>query len=80
MKNLKKLLFLLTSREHNKAILLLIILIIAALLDMIGVASIFPFITFLLNPELIETNQILSTIFKISKRFGIYFSLFSKNK
>ena len=71
MKNLKKLLFLLTSREHNKAILLLIILIIAALLDMIGVASIFPFITFLLNPELKETNQILIMIFKISKRFGV---------
>lgn len=71
MKNLKKLLFLLASREHNKAILLLIILIIAALLDMIGVASIFPFITFLLNPELKETNQILSMIFQISKRFGV---------
>ena len=42
-----------------------------ALLDMIGVASILPFMAVLTNPELIETNSILNFIFQSSSIFGV---------
>ena len=42
-----------------------------AIFDMIGVASILPFITVLVNPEIIETNFILKNIFEKSKLFGV---------
>ena len=71
MKNIKKLLQLLSFRERRQAFLLLILIFIMALLDMLGVASIFPFMTVLTNPELIETNLILKTIYKHSKIFGV---------
>ena len=38
-----------------------------ALLDMIGVASILPFISVLMNPNLVETNFILNTSFNLQK-------------
>ena len=42
-----------------------------ALLDMIGVASILPFITVLTNPGLIDTNIVLKKLFKLSTMFGV---------
>ena len=71
MKILKKLLFLLSPDEQKSAGLLLIMIIIMALLDMIGVASILPFMTVLTNPSLIETNIILNNMFKLSNIFGV---------
>ena len=71
MKILKKLLFLLSPDEQKSAGLLLIMIIIMALLDMIGVASILPFMTVLTNPSLIETNIILNNMFKFSNIFGV---------
>ncbi|WP_440650542.1 ABC transporter ATP-binding protein [Candidatus Pelagibacter sp. HIMB1495] len=41
-----------------------------SLLDMIGVASIMPFMTVLTNPTLIETNSILNILFKFFEKFG----------
>ena len=46
-------------------------ILIMALLDMIGVASILPFISVLMNPNLVETNFILNKIFQSSKILGI---------
>jgi ABC-type bacteriocin/lantibiotic exporter with double-glycine peptidase domain len=46
-------------------------ILLMALLDMIGVISILPFIAVLLNPEIIETNSILNYMFKISATLGI---------
>jgi ABC-type multidrug transport system fused ATPase/permease subunit len=46
-------------------------LLFMALLDLLGVASILPFITVLANPSLIETNAILNKIFIFSNIFGI---------
>ena len=71
MKTFKKLLFLLDNRERKIAFLLLIMIIMMALADMIGVASILPFISVLSNPELIETNSILNNFFKASNNFGV---------
>lgn len=66
-----KLINLLTSSELKKMYLLLLMMIMMALLDIIGVASILPFMTVLTNPSLIETNSILNTMFKVSGVFGV---------
>jgi len=71
MSLLKKILDLLTLHERKRAVLLLGMILIMALLDMLGVASIMPFIAVLSNPELVETNDILKTTFSISNNFGV---------
>ena len=71
MQTFKKLLFLLTLQERKQAGLLLIMIIIMALLDMVGVASILPFVAILTNPVLIETNAILNSMFQVSKILGV---------
>ena len=62
MQTFKKLIFLLNNQERKSAGLLLIMILIMALLDMIGVASILPFMAVLTNPSLIETNIILKLL------------------
>ena len=54
----KKLLCLLTSDEKRKAMILLCMILIMAILEMIGVASIMPFMAVLTNPDVIQTNFI----------------------
>ena len=71
MQILKKLTFLLSYEERFRAVLLLIMTLIMAMIEMLGVASILPFIAVLTNPEIIETNTILNTVFQIVKNFGI---------
>ncbi len=71
MKTFKKFLHLLAPRERNRASLLAVMLLIVALLDMIGVASILPFIAVLTNPGIVETNMILKNMFQISNIFGV---------
>ena len=71
MQTLKKLLFLLSPNEQRSAFLLLFLILIMALLDMIGVASVLPFIAVLTNPGLIETNFVLNSMFQTSKIFGV---------
>ena len=72
MKNLKKLIYLLTLRERKRAGLLLCIVLIMSLLEMAGLASIVPFMAVLANPQVIETNSILNTAFQTSSMmFGI---------
>ena len=70
-RNLNKLLAILTPDEHLKSTLLFGLILIMALLDVVGVASILPLMTVLANPELIHTNLMLNTIFKIFNSFGI---------
>ena len=71
MKIFNKLFFLLSPNERKHAGVLLVMIIIMALLDMIGIASILPFIAVLTNPSLIETNIFLNTIYQASIRFGV---------
>ncbi len=71
MWNIKKLLYLLTSYERRRAMLLLVMILFMALLDMLGVASIMPFIAVLTNPNLVETNEILNTAYEFSSIFGV---------
>ena len=71
MQIFKKVYNLLLSKERRSAGLLLIMIIMMALLEMIGVASILPFVTVLTNPSLIESNFALSSMFQFSKIFGV---------
>ena len=54
MNNIKKIFNLLTHQERKRTYLLLTMIIIMALLDMLGVASIMPFIAMLTNYDAIE--------------------------
>lgn len=45
--------------------------IIMTFLDILGVASILPFISVLVNPEIIETNIVLTKIYQTSKHVGV---------
>ena len=56
----KKLWFLLSKEERSETSVLLVMILIMSLLDVLGVASILPFITVLGSPELVETIPILS--------------------
>ena len=71
MQTYKKLLFLLTNNELKSAILLLVMNLFVAFLDMVGVASILPFVAVLTNPNIIETNIFLNNIFQASSIFGV---------
>lgn len=71
MKKFRKMFLLLSLRERTQATLLLFMILIMALLDMIGVASILPFVTVITNPSLIETNLILNIMFQTSEIFGV---------
>ena len=71
MQNIKKYLLLLNRKEIGKAKLLFLVITINAILEMIGVASILPFISIIVNPNLIESNSLLNTTFKLANEFGV---------
>lgn len=60
---IKKVLALLTDSERRSAYLLLGMILVMALLDVVGIASIMPFMAVLANPEIIETNRYLRHVF-----------------
>jgi len=65
MEIVKQLLEILTAKERKQAGFLLVMVLIMAFIDVIGVASIMPFMSVLTNPQLIETNYYLNSLFKI---------------
>lgn len=67
----RKLFLLLTPAEQKKAGLLLILTLVMAFIDMVGVASILPFMAVLANPELVDTNIVLNNIYKIFESYGM---------
>lgn len=71
MQTLKKILFILNPIERNQGFLLLAMVSMTALFDLAGIASILPFVTVLINPEIIETNIYFVKIFEITKIFGV---------
>ena len=71
MQTFKKLILLLNSKERNQAAILIVMILIMAILDTIGVASILPFVAVLTNPNIIDTNLFLGSIFNFSKIFGV---------
>ena len=74
MQILKKFLLLLTPPERKHARVLMGMILVMAFLDMLGVASILPFMAVLANPELVQTNAALNTAFTLSRHIGIHTS------
>lgn len=68
---IKKFLFLLSRTERKNLKTLMGMILIMSFFDVLGVASIFPFISVLVNPEIIQTNQILKTAFVICNNIGV---------
>jgi ABC-type bacteriocin/lantibiotic exporter with double-glycine peptidase domain len=64
METLKKILAILSPQERKRFTLLFGMVLIMSLLDVLGVASILPFMAVLANPGLVETNVILATIYQ----------------
>ena len=71
MNTIKKYLYILSARELKYATILLIMMVILALLEMAGVLSIMPFMAVLLNPEVVETNNLLNSVYRNSNIIGI---------
>jgi ATP-binding cassette, subfamily B, bacterial PglK len=63
MDTLKKLFDLLSAQERKRAALLMGMILVMALLDVVGVASIMPFMAVLANPQLVETNPLLNAAY-----------------
>ncbi len=59
----KKILGLLTPHERRRGYLLFGMILVMALLDVMGVASIMPFMSVLAKPQVVETNRYLSAIY-----------------
>lgn len=71
MQSLKKILYLLTAKEKKKAFLIFIMMLLNALLDLMGVASVLPFMTVLTNPQIAETNSFYNNVFHAASIFGV---------
>ena len=71
MESIKKLLNLLTLSEKNRAFLLIILILVMGFFDVLGVASILPFIAVISNPELVETNTVLTYLYQLSNFLGV---------
>ena len=71
MHKLKQILYLISSEERKSAFILLIMIIIMAFIDTLGIASILPFMTVVTNPDIIDSNLLLSKFYQISTRFGV---------
>ena len=67
----KKLLYLLTPGELKSAVLLIFMTLIMAILDMIGVASVLPFMLVLTNQSIIETNLYLNALYNYTSNYGV---------
>ena len=63
LRTIRKLIFFLTPNDQKKALVLTIMVIIMAILDLVGVASILPFISTLTNPQIIKTNKYLAYLY-----------------
>ena len=46
-------------------------ILIMAFLDMLGVASIMPFMAVVSNPDVVEGNIILNSAYNLSQQFGV---------
>ena len=67
----KKILYILTKKERKGAVYLLIMVLAMALIEMLGIASIMPFIALLTNPEIINTNSFINFAYQKASIIGI---------
>lgn len=64
MESVRKILALLTPRERRRGALVMAMMVGLAFLETAGVASIMPFLAVLANPDSVETNTVLSTLYE----------------
>jgi ABC-type multidrug transport system fused ATPase/permease subunit len=65
LSNIRKILDLFNAHERKRGFQLLALMCFMALVEMFGVASIFPFIAVLSNPQVVETNALLSKTYEL---------------
>lgn len=71
MKIIKKILDLLDPSERRHAGIVMCMILIMAFLDVLGVASILPFLSVLTRPELVQTNPVLKTLYELVSSVGV---------
>lgn len=71
MQVVKQLWQILTPNERIGVVPLLFMTLVMALLDVVGVASIMPFVSVMANPELVKSNPILSFAYEASFKIGV---------
>jgi len=71
MKTFKKILNIFTLHEKKRFYLLLILTLCSSFIDVLGVASILPFVALLSDPEIILTNPTLRYFYNILNNFGV---------
>ena len=64
IKRLKQLSHILSKEEKRDGVKLIILLIVMSIFDVLGVASIMPFMSLVSNPDFIKSNQILMEAYK----------------
>jgi len=74
---IKKISELLTVRERKRLYLLFVVMVVSAVIEVVGIASIMPFLALITNPSLVEDNAILNWIytnlnFESTNRFLIF--------
>ena len=67
----KKIIDILTFEEKKEALFLLFLVLVTSMFDVLGIASILPFIAILLNPEIINTNEFLNFLYNKSILIGV---------
>jgi len=81
IRNIERLLGILTYENKIKLLLVLLVQIFNSLFDVLAIVSIYPFLAFLSNPELIKNNFLYIYIFDnlnlSEKNIVIYLGLFS---
>ena len=65
METFSKALSLLTPSERRRGILVLLIVAFTGIFEVVGVASVLPFLSVLSNPSLVETNELLNKLYLI---------------
>ena len=71
MSLIKKIYSILSPDEKKRGVIVLFMILIMAFLDMLGVASIMPFMAVVSNPEVVDSNLILNSAYKLSQQFGV---------
>jgi ABC-type multidrug transport system fused ATPase/permease subunit len=71
MKTIRKIFDFFNPTEKKSFFALFILIFISSLIDVLGVASILPFIAVLSNPELIETSIFLNFFYRSSEFIGV---------
>jgi hypothetical protein len=71
MQVIKKVFDLIFLYKRNDFLLLLFLVFLTTIFNLIGVASIFPFISLIINSQLLETNNFFIWIYKLFSFFGV---------